>query len=68
MFNLIDKSMTEKKTKKSLYQQYAQARKINIIVVLSIVVLLLCCYLAYGFGRNCATQENQNNHPTETVR
>ncbi len=60
--------MTEKKTKKTLYQQYAQARKINIIVVLSIVVLLLCCYLAYGFGRNCSTQENQNNHPTEASR
>ena len=68
MFNLIDKSMTEKKPTKSLYQQYAQARKINIIVVLSIVVLLLCCYLAYGFGRNCAMRDNQKNHQTEVVR
>jgi len=52
------KIMRQEKRTKSVLKQYAEQRKLMYSIVLACAIILMCCYLGYCFGRDCAIRDN----------
>ena len=50
--------MRQEKRTKSVLKQYAEQRKLMYSIVLACAIILMCCYLGYCFGRDCAIRDN----------
>ena len=52
------KIMRQERRTKSVLKQYAEQRKLMYSIVLACAIILMCCYLGYCFGRDCAIRDN----------
>ena len=50
--------MRQEKRTKSVLKQYAGQHKVTYSIVLACAIILMCCYLGYCFGRDCAIRDN----------